>query len=142
MATTSRRRLSDQERDERRAEDRERLKQAAEQLLTSEGWQRWVQVRARGGLARLSSNQLLVALARPDATFVAGFRAWLRLGFAVKKGERGIAIIAPLPVKERDRIGETVPYVTGWGEDGALEAVTQFATTNRRAGATHRGCAR
>jgi hypothetical protein len=23
--------------------------------------------------------------------------------------------------------GESVPYVAGWGEDGALEAVTQFA---------------
>lgn len=30
-----------------------RLKQAAQQLLTSQGWQRWVRVRARGGLARL-----------------------------------------------------------------------------------------
>jgi hypothetical protein len=38
--------------------------------VTSEGWQRWARVRAQGGLARLSlSNQLLVALARPDATF-------------------------------------------------------------------------
>jgi hypothetical protein len=46
-----------------------------------EGWQRWVRVRSQAGLARLSlSNQLLVALARPDATFVAGFRSWLRLG--------------------------------------------------------------
>jgi hypothetical protein len=25
--------------------------------------------------------------------------------------------------------GESVPYVAGWGEDGALEAVTQFART-------------
>ena len=25
--------------------------------------------------------------------------------------------------------GESVPYVAGWGEDGALEAVTQFAET-------------
>jgi hypothetical protein len=25
--------------------------------------------------------------------------------------------------------GETVPYVAGWGEDGALEAVTEFAKT-------------
>ena len=25
--------------------------------------------------------------------------------------------------------GETIPYVAGWGEDGALEAVTQFAET-------------
>jgi hypothetical protein len=23
--------------------------------------------------------------------------------------------------------GETIPYVSGWGEDGALEAVTEFA---------------
>ena len=62
-------------------------------------------MRSQAGLARLSlSNQLLVALARPDATFVAGFKAWLRLGFAVKKGETAIAIVAPLPVKERDRV--------------------------------------
>ena len=26
-----------------------------------------------------------------------------------------------------DVSGETVPYVAGWGEDGALDAVTQFA---------------
>jgi hypothetical protein len=25
--------------------------------------------------------------------------------------------------------GETVTYVSGWGEDGALEAVTEFAET-------------
>jgi N-terminal domain of anti-restriction factor ArdC len=25
--------------------------------------------------------------------------------------------------------GETIPYVAGWGEDGALEAVTEFAST-------------
>jgi hypothetical protein len=101
----SRSRLSETERAERRRQDRERLQRAAEQLLTSEGWQRWVRVRSQAGLARLSlSNQLLVALARPDATFVAGFKAWLRLGFAVNKGERAIAIVAPLPVKERDRV--------------------------------------
>jgi hypothetical protein len=113
MAKTKRA-LSEAERAERRRRDRERLQAAAEQLLTSEGWQRWVRVRSQAGLARLSlSNQLLVALARPDATFVAGFKSWLRLGFAVRKGERAIAIIAPLPVKERDRVsgeqtGETL----------------------------------
>jgi hypothetical protein len=25
--------------------------------------------------------------------------------------------------------GETIPYVAGWGEDGALDAVTAFAET-------------
>jgi hypothetical protein len=92
-------RLSETERAERRRQDRERLQRAAEQLLTLEGWQRWVRVRSQAGLARLSlSNQLLVALARADATFVAGFKGWLRLGFAVKEGERAIAIVAPLPL--------------------------------------------
>jgi hypothetical protein len=105
MARKSPRRLNEQERAKRRRQDRERLQTAAEQLLTSEGWQRWVRVRSQAGLARLSiSNQLLVALARPDATFVAGFSTWLRLGYAVRKGERAVAIIAPLPLKERDRM--------------------------------------
>jgi hypothetical protein len=97
------RRLSDSEREERRERDRERLKQAAEQLLTSEGWQRWVRVRAQGGLARLSlNNQLLVAISCPEATFVAGFRAWLKLGYCVRKGEKAIRIIAPMPIKQRE----------------------------------------
>jgi hypothetical protein len=104
MADKSRRRLTDEERAERRRADRERLQASAEQLLSSDGWQRWVRVRSQAGLARLSlSNQLLVAIARPDATFVAGFNAWLRLGYAVRKGERAVAIIAPVPIKDRDK---------------------------------------
>jgi hypothetical protein len=100
-----RRRLSDEERDRRRAQDRERLRQAAEQLLSSEGWQRWVRARASNGLARYSlTNQLLVALqSQGRARFVAGFKQWLRLGYCVKKGERALRILAPMTVKERDR---------------------------------------
>jgi len=52
--TEQRKRNQDGDREERRAQDRERLKDAAEQLLSSEGWKRWVRVRAQGGLARLS----------------------------------------------------------------------------------------
>ncbi len=96
--------LTEAEREQRRAQDRERLKSAAEQLLTSEGWQRWVRVRSRNGLASYSvSNQLLVAMACPEATFVAGFKAWLKLGYCVRKGEKAIRIFAPMPVKQRDR---------------------------------------
>jgi hypothetical protein len=39
-------RLSEREREERRRQDRERLQRAAEELLCSEGWARWVRVRA------------------------------------------------------------------------------------------------
>jgi antirestriction protein ArdC len=34
--------------------------------------------------------------------YVAGFKAWLKLGRCVRKGEHGIAILAPVRVKERD----------------------------------------
>jgi hypothetical protein len=51
---SGRRTLSEAEREERRAQDRQRLQNAAEQLLNSEGWQRWVRIRARNGLARYS----------------------------------------------------------------------------------------
>jgi hypothetical protein len=112
------RRLTDAEREQRREQDRQRLHEAANRLLTSEGWQRWVRVRARGGLARLSlNNQLLIALSCPDATFVAGFKAWLSLGYCVRKGETAIRIIAPMPINNRqsehteDSAGDARPRV-------------------------------
>lgn len=99
------RRLSEAEREERRVRDRERLKHAAEQLLCSQGWQRWVRARARNGLARYSvSNLCLILLDRPEASFVAGFKAWLELGYCVRKGERAIRIFAPMPVKDREAL--------------------------------------
>ncbi|MGH3026092.1 MAG: ArdC-like ssDNA-binding domain-containing protein, partial [Gaiellaceae bacterium] len=103
MATKSRRRLSDQEREERRERGRQQLMQATEQLLSSDGWQRWVRVRSRNGLSRYSvNNQLIIALSKPEASYVCGFRAWLQLGYQVRKGEKAISILAPMPVKNRD----------------------------------------
>jgi antirestriction factor ArdC-like protein len=91
--------VSDAERAKRRESDRNRLEQAARALLSSEGWRRWVHVRSRNGLARYSfSNQILIAMQRPDATYVAGFRAFLELNRCVRKGERAIRILAPMSV--------------------------------------------
>jgi hypothetical protein len=36
------------------------------------------------------------ALQKPNASHVAGFRTWNQLGRFVKKGEKGIAILAPV----------------------------------------------
>lgn len=41
-------------------------------------------------------NQILIMLQMPDATRVAGFNTWKDLGRWVKKGGRGIAILAPV----------------------------------------------
>lgn len=40
-------------------------------------------------------NQILVAMQRRDATFVGGFRQWLKVGRAVRKGEHGAMIWVP-----------------------------------------------
>jgi Ribonuclease G/E len=48
---SKRSRGSEADREQRRVEDRQRLQQAAEQLLSSEGWQRWVRTRAANGLS-------------------------------------------------------------------------------------------
>jgi len=91
------RQLTDTQRAERRHADRERLEQATRELLNSDGWRRWVRVRSTNGLARYSfANQLLIATQRPDASYVAGFRAFLALDRCVRKGERAIRILAPI----------------------------------------------
>ena len=46
--------LTDEQRDERRRADRERIERAVRALLTSDGWQRWIKVRASNGLSRYS----------------------------------------------------------------------------------------
>lgn len=47
-------------------------------------------------------NVMLIVAQRPEATRVAGFNAWRSLGRFVKKGEKGIAIIAPMVLKKRE----------------------------------------
>ena len=97
------RKLTEAERADRRQADRDRLERAARALLSSEGWQRWVRVRSTNGLSRYSfHNQLLIAMQRPDATYVAGFRAFLGLNRCVRKGERAIRILAPMSVRRRE----------------------------------------
>ena len=46
-------------------------------------------------------NILLIALARPDATHVAGYRTWQKLGRQVNRGEKGIVILAPIVMRRR-----------------------------------------
>jgi len=46
-------------------------------------------------------NAILIGFQRPDATHVAGFRTWKRLGRHVKKGEHGITIIAPIIYRKK-----------------------------------------
>lgn len=47
------------------------------------------------------NNTLLIAMQRPEATLVTGYRNWQSMGRQVKKGEKGITILAPAPKKQK-----------------------------------------
>src|SRR5215211_7617972 len=49
------------------------------------------------------TNQLLIYLQKPEATRVAGYKTWQKLGYQVGKGEKGIRIQAPRPYARVDK---------------------------------------
>jgi hypothetical protein len=73
----------------------QRLTEGVETLTSSEEWVRYLDVQSP--FHRYSfGNVLLISLQFPDATRVAGFRRWLELGRHVQRGQKGIAILAPV----------------------------------------------
>jgi antirestriction protein ArdC len=74
---------------------RERLAEAVDALVSSDGWKQWLDSRARFHTYSLG-NTMLIAFQCSDASLVAGFKSWQSLGRHVRKGEKGIAILAPI----------------------------------------------
>ena len=98
-------------------EAREQLARAVEEMADSERFGAWL--RARASFQHYSyRNTLLIAQQRPEASQVAGYRAWQKLGRQVRKGERAIRIFAPCTRKIEDAggdgYGDTRYAVTGF----------------------------
>lgn len=101
-------------REERRAEQREKVREAVSRLMSEEGFRAWLQTRAKFHRYSLN-NTLLIALQRPDATRVAGYKAWKqKFGRYVRAGEKGIRIFAPVTKREESEEGEVRRIVVGW----------------------------
>ncbi len=82
------------------------LAKAVDDVRASEAFKAYLAVQAR--FHRYSwHNSMLIAMQRPDATRVAGYKTWQSLGRQVCKGERGITIFAPCPWKRETDDGET-----------------------------------
>src|ERR1700678_1443992 len=52
-------------------------------------------------------NVMLIASQNPAATHVAGFHTWHKLGRFVKKGEKGILILAPIVRAKNQGVEQT-----------------------------------
>lgn len=72
-------------------------------------------------------NVLLIMAQRPDATHVAGFHTWKSLGRFVKPGEKGIAILAPMLLKNKQSEGDdtSLDKASFPTQDGAAEEPTE-----------------
>lgn len=80
----------------------ERLEQGVKDIFTSEMYTKYLLTMSKFHNYSFN-NTLLIAMQRPDATLVAGYNAWKnKFNRYVKKGEKGIQIIAPVPVKEQE----------------------------------------
>ena len=77
----------------------DRLEQGITELFDSERYKEYLRVMSKFHNYSFN-NTLLIAMQKPDASLVAGFTAWKnQFQRNVKKGEKGIKIIAPSPFK-------------------------------------------
>ena len=111
----------------------DKLEQGIKELFESERFKEYLRTMSK--LYNYSfNNTLLIAMQKPEATYVAGYTSWQRnFDRQVLKGEKGIKILAPAPYKaqeEREKIDPLTqkPVI---GTDG--KAVTETVEVLRPA---------
>lgn len=96
------------------------LQSAVEAITDSTEYRRYLKVMARFPSYSLR-NTLLIYAQKPDATFVAGYQSWQTLfGRHVRKGEKGIRILAPC--------GHRRPQKKSQSHSNSTEDVSAFSS--------------
>lgn len=96
-------------RDQQMKEITERLEQGVKELFTSEMYTEYLKTMSQFHNYSFN-NTLLIAMQKPDATLVAGYQAWQKkFKRQVKRGEKGIQIIAPAPIREKEEVEKFDP---------------------------------
>ena len=90
----------------------EKLEQGIKEFFESEKYKTYLNTMSKFHNYSFN-NTMLIAMQKPDATLVAGFKAWQKnFDRHVKKGEKGIRILAPAPYKIKEE-QEKLDPVTG-----------------------------
>lgn len=101
----------------------DRLADGVKELYTSEKYMKYLRTMARFHTYS-TRNTMLIHMQKPDATYVAGFRTWQnKFSRNVKKGEKGIRILAPAPhtFKREEQKLDPVTQAPVIGVDGLPE---------------------
>lgn len=104
-------------------------------IVTGEGFARYLHCMARFH-AYSPNNIALIHAQRPDATRVAGYRAWQALGRQVRRGERGIRIIVPHRTRvDPEAEGQETIVISGFGVSTVFDLVQTTGNHSK-----HRRC--
>ena len=87
----------------------DRLEQGISELFESDRYREYLSVMSKFHNYSFN-NTLLIAMQKPDASLIAGFNAWKNeFQRNVKRGEKGIRIIAPAPFKVKKQMEKIDP---------------------------------
>ena len=101
--------LTSENQKDRLKEITDRLEQWILEVFESERYKEYLRVMSKFHHYSFN-NTMLIALQKPDASLIAGFSAWKNThGRTVKKGEKGIRIIAPAPFKVKQEMEKLDP---------------------------------
>lgn len=101
--------MAEKDRNQRMKEITQRLEQGVKEIFTSEMYMEYLKTMSQFHSYSFN-NTLLIHLQKPDATLVAGYQAWQKkFHRQVKRGEKGIQIIAPAPIREKEEVEKIDP---------------------------------
>jgi hypothetical protein len=131
----------------------EELQAGIAELTTTERWQRYLDVQSRF-YSYSPNNVMLIALQKPNATRVAGYKTWQSLDHQVRAKELALRILAPMTYRRDDApegeeanevrgfklvpvfdlsqtdgpdLPEPVSKLVGLAPEGVFERLTEFA---------------
>lgn len=95
-----------------------KLEEGVKGVFEDENFKEWLKMQAKFH-SYSSANTILILKQKPNASKVAGFNTWKKLGRYVRKGEQGIFIFAPI-IKKHKKVNEITgeetekKYLTGF----------------------------
>ena len=101
--------MAEKDRNQRMKEITERLEQGVNDIFTSEMYANYLRTMSQFHSYSFN-NTLLIHLQKPEASLVAGYQTWQKkFHRQVRRGEKGIQIIAPAPIRTREEIEKVDP---------------------------------
>ena len=111
----------------------DKLEQGIKELFESERFKEYLRTMSKFYNYSFN-NTLLIAMQKPEATYVAGYTSWQRnFDRQVMKGEKGIKILAPAPYKAQEEREKIDPVTQKPVIDADGKAVTETVEVLRPA---------